>query len=76
MGFVIVFLEIFGIGIISCYHYEKKLWNRGFNPKNGMKWQHFDNDSQGGRGYTDSVGTYIWISYPVDRKTLAGLNIY
>lgn len=50
---------------------EKKSWNYGYCPDCGNEWQHFDNDSQGGRGYKcTSCGKHIWISYNVDKLKL------
>ncbi len=43
-------------------------WNRGICKENGLSWEYFDTDSQGGRGY--KAGDYTtWISWPfVDRS--------
>lgn len=45
---------------------EYKEWNNGVCKKSCKPWKHFDNDSQGGRGYTDGQGNYCWISYNID----------
>ena len=71
--------ELFGVAVIvlmiaGCLWArarEKQDWNNG-RCLCGQHWEHFDNDSQGGRGYVcrnhKPVGRYIWISYPgVDR---------
>ena len=65
---VIALIVYFGVMVIAAY-IESKLWNKG-KCKCGKVWRHFDNDSQGGRGYCcDNCKTYIWISYPgIDRK--------
>lgn len=47
---------------------ESKDWNNGISPYDGSKWKLFDRDSQGGRGYVDQSGNYIWISWPVDKQ--------
>jgi len=44
---------------------EKRIWNNGICAKSGKPWKSFDQDSQGGRGYTDGKN-YCWISYKVD----------
>ena len=55
-------------GVISAYRYEKRKWNNGIAP-DGTNWIHFDNDSQGGRGYKDLSGNCCWISYPgIDKQ--------
>lgn len=58
--------------VTGCYvgwSNEKKWWNNGRCPECNNVWVHFDNDSQGGRGYTcRGCGQYIWISWPVDRR--------
>lgn len=63
-GFVVAIL-IIGCIIARCH--EKREWNEGYCKKTYRKWRHFDNDSQGGRGYTDDLGHYCWISYAVDK---------
>ena len=60
---IVVFLILVLCGIIWAYMHERKEWNGGYCRKHKKKWRHFDNDSQGGRGYTDGK-CYIWISYP------------
>ena len=53
------------------YISERVQWNKGVCRKNGIKWKHFDVDSQGGNGYTadDEV---VWISYPFITKRRGG----
>jgi hypothetical protein len=62
-------LSMMGLVLLGVFGYfsEKKTWNGGISPHDGSVWEHFDNDSQGGRGYKDASGNYIWISWPVDR---------
>lgn len=57
-----VFIIFFLIG----YSIDKRQWNKGKCRVCGMPLEHFDNDSQGGRGYKCKCGNYIWVSYPVD----------
>lgn len=57
---------IFIVGLWYGRASEKQVWNNGIAPS-GEPWQHFDTDSQGGRGYTDGYGNYIWISYKADK---------
>lgn len=45
---------------------EKREWNNGICAASGKPWQHFDCDSQGGRGYKDGCGNWLWVSYRVD----------
>ena len=53
------------IGGILEYFREKKWWNNGICSLNNEKWIYFDQDSQGGRGYTTFSGKHVcWISYP------------
>ncbi len=43
---------------------ETKAFNGGECPDCKVPWRHFDNDSQGGRGYTcDSCPRGVWVSY-------------
>jgi hypothetical protein len=44
---------------------EKKRWNNGVCSVNGIPWEHFDTDSQGGRGYKADEH-YMWASYRID----------
>ncbi|HND70157.1 MAG TPA: hypothetical protein PL112_25330 [Candidatus Obscuribacter sp.] len=52
-------------GAVFARNAEKKVWNNGICAKYGEPWVHFDNDSQGGRGYKCRDET-CWISYKVD----------
>jgi len=62
----ILFLSFIGIGAVWGKIHEKRQWNNGISQKSGEPWVLFDNDSQGGRGYTDNNGNFIWITYSVD----------
>ena len=68
--FLIVFLILWLGGMALGIFLERKDWNKGRCPECGKEWRHFDNDSQGGRGYIcDDCIKVIWISYPlIDRK--------
>ena len=48
LGAVLLFIII---GVIWGYFSEKKEWNNGHCPRCGARWECFDMDSQGGRGY-------------------------
>jgi len=52
------------VGIIAAsWRSDIRNWNGGTCLYNGKKWEYFDTDSQGGRGYR--AGDYtIWISWP------------
>lgn len=65
---IISIILIIGITfILIARHLEKKDWNNGYCPSCGEPWRHFDNDSQGGRGYCcDKCNRHVWISYKVD----------
>ena len=54
-------------GIIWVRNLEKTLWNHGCCAECGTPWVKFDQDSQGGRGYTCNCHRHIWISYSVDK---------
>lgn len=48
---------------------EKKSYNNGIGPHCGDYFEHFDTDSQGGRGYIcRRCGYTTWISYNVDSR--------
>jgi Zn-finger nucleic acid-binding protein len=50
-------------GIFS--YTESITFNKGMCPHCNIRWEHFDCDSQGGRGYScPRCGKTIWISYP------------
>ena len=46
---------------------EKKRWNNGICKECGLKWIHFDTDSQGGRMYRCDNWHYCNVSYNVDK---------
>ena len=60
-------LVVFGFFVMPTifYLYEVKKYNNGICPHCGGKIEHFDTDSQGGRGYccTKCRKYYIWISW-------------
>lgn len=73
IGFIIaivflIFMLIMGIvGMIL----ERKDFNEGICPRCGGKLEHFDTDSQGGRGYhcPECGKYYTWVSWGwVDKK--------
>ena len=51
------------IGGYVAYRCEKNVWNNGICKISENKWERFDCDSQGGRGYKDNNGNYCWISW-------------
>lgn len=58
-----VFLGVMIIGGFRARAWEKREWNGGVCADNGLRWEQFDTDSQGGRGYKAGA-RYTWISYP------------
>lgn len=64
IGLTTTFLLI--LGGIWGYTSERKRWNLGVCRENGIPWERFDTDSQGGRGYV-AGDIYTWISWPVDK---------
>ena len=70
---ILVALGLFlGIGILRTIINEKREFNNGICPICGQKLEHFDNDSQGGRGYccpSIKHKYYTWVSYKfIDKK--------
>ena len=63
----IAIVALLVVGSIWAYNHEKREWNNGICAQYNEPWEHFDNDSQGGRGYK-CRDIYIWISWPVDRN--------
>ena len=56
----------FGIGLLYAIRCEKREFNNGICPICGEKLKHFDDDSQGGRGYccpSTKHSYYAWVSY-------------
>ncbi len=65
-GLSILLLMVIGGGLT--WRQEIRTWNAGMCAKNGLPWVHFDNSSQGCRGYV-AGDIYTWITYPgVDAK--------
>lgn len=65
-------LAVICAGIVWCRTSEKKMWNGGVCQLCGSKFEYYDTDSQGGRGYKcqceDLSNRYrCWISYRVDK---------
>jgi hypothetical protein len=65
IALAIVVLALIGYGGYCARNSEKKVWNNGICAEYGEPWRHFDNDSQGGRGYK-CRDQFCWISYNVD----------
>lgn len=67
MDNLIVLAVAIGVaGIPFGYYLDKRAWNKGVCKKNGIDWEYFDTDSQGGRGYK-AGDQYIFVSYRVDK---------
>ena len=71
LSWAILGLIVFSIFWIASGGWAKnndaEKWNGGYCKCNG-RWEHYDNDSQGGRGYNCSkCDAGIWISYAVDK---------
>lgn len=65
----LVVISIAGVIGRRAYNKEKRIWNDGICAENGLPWTHFDNDSQGGRGYKAGDQT-CWISWPeIDKRS-------
>lgn len=63
IGLFLLFYGIYIIGVIA-YSFECWQWNDGISRIDGSKWRCFNVDSGGDRGYRDSSGNVIWISWP------------
>lgn len=59
LGAIVPVVLLASAGILMDY----RDWNRGVSRKSGRPWKAFDRDSNGGRGYTDGAGNYIWLSW-------------
>lgn len=60
----VVILTLFSIAALA-RRSEKKAYNNGICKECGTELHHFDNDSQGGRGYVcDNCQHIVWVSYP------------
>ncbi|KKK78571.1 hypothetical protein LCGC14_2842220 [marine sediment metagenome] len=58
-------LIVLCLGVFWAYCGEKRDYNKGRCPKCYGELRHFDNDSQGGRGYCcENRDYYTWVSYP------------
>ena len=67
--FLVAILIIMIVGMILARHWEKKDYNNGICTQCGGHLEHFDDDSQGGRGYRcDKCGRYVWVTYNVDKE--------
>lgn len=53
--------------MVSGYISDSINWNGGTCPKCGKRWEYFDSDSAGSRGYRCAC-RHLWISYNVDFK--------
>ena len=64
---ILVVVGLFvGIGLPCAIISEKREFNNGICPICGEKLEHFDNDSQGGRGYccpSTKHSYYTWVSW-------------
>lgn len=64
---ILVVVGLFvGIGLPCAIISEKREFNNGICPICGEKLKHFDDDSQGGRGYccpSTKHSYYTWVSY-------------
>ena len=61
--------NVFIFGALGAWGYfgykgEINRWNNGICRESSKPWERFATDSQGGRGYKDSLGNYTWISWP------------
>ena len=70
---VLVAVGLFvGVGLPCAIRNEKRGFNNGICPICGKKLEHFDDDSQGGRGYCCPSTThnyFTWVSYKfIDKK--------
>jgi len=62
IGYSLMALLIIG-GFVG-WRLEVRDWNGGYC-RCGNKWEYFDTNSQGGRGYKcRDCGAYVWISWP------------
>lgn len=65
----ILLLLLILTGCLIGIYVEKRDYNNGICPKCGTKLTHFDNDSQGGRGYTcRKCGYTTWVSWFADKN--------
>lgn len=59
----IVLLELVLITALIASITDRRKWNDGICKANGLRWEFFAKDSQGGRGYSAGDET-VWISWP------------
>lgn len=64
--FAIIISVAIGMSLLAAF-FDARQWNGGICAEYGEPWQHFDTDSQGGRGYKCRDRT-IWVSWPVDHR--------
>ncbi len=62
---IVVFLVLGSIvtALLYVLLLEYKDWNNGVSKMTNSKWELFTTDSSGSRGYKDSEGNVIWISW-------------
>lgn len=61
------FVGLLFIGGVIARYFEKRSWNRGYCRDCYTKWECFDCDSSGARGYKCGCGNHsLWVSYRVD----------
>ena len=61
---LLVLIPFLLLGVIGSVA-ERRLWNGGVCKETGERWEYFDTDSQGGRGYR-SKDKVAWISWSHD----------
>jgi len=65
MTIIVVTLLVFSLFALIGFCWEKRDYNNGKCPRCWGKLNHFDTDSQGGRGYVcENRDYYTWVSYP------------
>lgn len=68
MIFGCLFVVLLLAGMLWACHLERKEWNGGICRENGKRWELFDMDSHGHRGYR-AGNKYTWITYPgIDKE--------
>lgn len=75
---IVTLVSLIALGCIRAYRKDKSLWNSGVCARCGTAWTHFDNDSQGGRGYSCQcplADRYVWIGWPVDNHLPVPISI-
>lgn len=78
LDYVIIatFVGLLVLFVGFAYRCERRAWNGGRCRLHGFGWVHFDNDSQGGRGYKcgHEGRCIVWISYTGVDTTTTGLH--